>query len=390
VHVVIGPILVVEDRAHEPIGHYPLLFASLATQFQELGVDVVAVTAHGWALEGDPAFAPFPLVRFGRFALGLSAFATWINGRTRGRTALFLRDLCRSTAIVMTARRASRRVGATGVVLVSRNVHPVFVALFADRRPWVVFRFDQPSGWMQSSVARPILRLARLVNDRRVRAGGRVRLLLNNRSALERWQSLTPWLEPEQILFTFARLTPIEGARARLGLAASDRLALSFGAAHGGKDLTTVFEAFADLEGWRLVIAGAGSPEAYVGWAAAHGPTAREPIVFDGYVDMETRTSLFSAADAVVLSFREVHNQDSGTFVDAISAGAAVVYSDGPDAAVVREFRLGEVFTPGDVDSLRSAMRSVRRPEPADVADAQTATSPKRSAELVLQTLMGG
>jgi glycosyltransferase involved in cell wall biosynthesis len=218
-------------------------------------------------------------------------------------------------------------------------------------------------------------------------SGTGVRLFLNNRFALDQWRSLTPWLEPEQILFTFARLTPIEGARARLGLDSEDRLALLFGAAHGGKDLTTVFEAFADLDDWRLVIAGAGTPEAYTQWSAARGPSAREPIVFDGYVDMETRTSLFSAADAVVLSFREVHNQDSGNFIDAISAGSAVVYSDGPDAKLVREFRLGEVFIPGDVASLQHAMRHVRTPSNNDIAAAQAATSPQRTVELLLERL---
>jgi len=387
---VAGPILIVEDRAHDPIGHYPVLFAALAATWREMGVDTVALTARGWALDGDPALSPLRQIRFGRLALAVSTFAEWINTRKVGRAGLLLRDVCRSAAIVGAARSARRRTGATGVAVVSRNAHPLFLSLFADRARWVIFRFDPPSGWMQSRLARPIVRAAQLRNDRLLRAGGGVTVLVNNALALTEWQRFAPWLRPEQILFTFARLREqdIDG-RQHLGLTGSDRLALMFGSAHGGKNLTTVFEAFREIPGWRLVIAGAGASAAYEAWAATKGPLSPTPAVFDGYVDVETRTSLFSSVDAVVLSFRAGHQQDSGTLVDAISAGTPVVMSEGAEADLVRRYRIGEVFDPGSSASLRDALLRVQPPAPGDAGAAREAISPHRTALRILAIIDG-
>lgn len=384
-----GPILIVEDRAHEPEGHYPVLFAALAATWREMGVDTVTLTARGWALDGDPALSPLRQLRFGRFALAVSTFAEWMNRRKFGRIGLLLRDVCRSASIVGAARKARRRIGAGGVVVVSRNAHPLFVSLFADRAPWIVFRFDQPSAWMQSRVVRPIVSASHFRNDRLRHEGGGVSVLVNNPRALSEWQRFAPWLRPEQILFTFARVGEHGAGRRPLGLPDRDRLALVFGSRHGGKDLITVFEAFRELPEWRLVVAGAGASDAYREWAAANGPISPAPVVFDGYVDVETRTSLFSSVDAVLLSFRAGHQQDSGTLVDAISAGTPVVMSEGPEAELVRRLRIGEIFDPGSVDSLRDALRGLEAPDASAVLAAQDAISPRRTASRISAILEG-
>src|SRR6185436_4457775 len=78
-----------------------------------------------------------------------------------------------------------------------------------------------------------------------------------------------------------------------------------------------------------------------------------------GYVDDETRSRAYSAADVVVLSFHDGHVRDSGVFQDALAFGKAVVCSDGSDPAdKVREFGVGCLFEPGDASALAAAVRA--------------------------------
>lgn len=211
---------------------------------------------------------------------------------------------------------------------------------------------------------------------------------MNNPYALERWQRLTPWLEPRQITFSsFVGARPrVEGSRHSLGWADDERHALLFGSAHGGKDLATAFRALDGLSGWQLVAA-SGCAAAYRAWAASHGDLEPAPVLIDGYVDLDTRAQLFSAADAVVLSFRERHDQDSGILMDALAAGTAVAYSEGPEAQFVREYRLGEVFDPGDVESLRAALWRIHPPTDDDLAAARKLVSPHHTAGIILNAL---
>lgn len=154
-------IVVVEDRAHEREGHYPLVFATLATTLREMGFHVTALTARGWALRRSDIESSFEQARFGWFHQSLLDLAAKLERRSRQRIALFARDLSRSAAILSASRREARGVGASTVMSVSRNLHPVFAALLGGRLNWAVFRFDEPSGWMESKPARPLLELAR-------------------------------------------------------------------------------------------------------------------------------------------------------------------------------------------------------------------------------------
>ena len=121
----------------------------------------------------------------------------------------------------------------------------------------------------------------------------------------------------------------IPDARERLGLPPHMPVALLFGAAHDRKDYEVVWRAFRELPDWCLIVAGPGSSDNYRAWAKQHGVIEHQPILFDGFVDEETRDLLHAAADLVVLSFTENNvAADSGTLVDSIAWGLPMVCSD--------------------------------------------------------------
>src|SRR5689334_21802293 len=57
-------VLVVEDRAHRPLGHFPNRFAELAEGFAANRCSVEVLTTHGW-LYGDGAGTSFVVRRYG-------------------------------------------------------------------------------------------------------------------------------------------------------------------------------------------------------------------------------------------------------------------------------------------------------------------------------------
>jgi glycosyltransferase involved in cell wall biosynthesis len=126
-----------------------------------------------------------------------------------------------------------------------------------------------------------------------------------------------------------------------------------------------VFRTFAGVSGWRLLTGG------QVGGEAA---------------DETTRELLYSAADVVVLSFVADLDRDSGGLMDAIGWGVPVVCSDQSlPADLVREYRLGVVFRPGDGASLRAALSEV----PAQIAprDLERARHELSNTTIAIRTL---
>jgi hypothetical protein len=75
----------------------------------------------------------------------------------------------------------------------------------------------------------------------------------------------------------------------------------------------------------------------------------------------------------VVLSFLADLDRDSGGLMDAIGWGVPVVCSDeSMPADIVREYRLGAIFTPGDRASLRAALAEMpRHVDPGDLERAR-------------------
>ena len=140
---------------------------------------------------------------------------------------------------------------------------------------------------------------------------------------------------------------------------------------------------FAELPDWQLVVAGDAGDD--------YRPRARgrAAIIIGGYVDSTMRDVVYSAADLVVLSFKPSFRRNSGVLVDAISLGVPVVCSDGSIAAdVVREYRLGVVFDPGNPDSLDRAIRIAPAfIDPADLQRARAELSNRAVAARFLDAL---
>ena len=61
------PVLVVEDKAHQAVGHWPVLFAEIASGFAAVGCRVSVLTSRGWCLDGE-AVVPFAVYRYGWLA----------------------------------------------------------------------------------------------------------------------------------------------------------------------------------------------------------------------------------------------------------------------------------------------------------------------------------
>ena len=65
-----GRVLIIEELAHWPNGHFSVRFAQLAQAYDDLGYDVDVLTSKGWWHSGEQA-VPFAVHQFGRFASSL-------------------------------------------------------------------------------------------------------------------------------------------------------------------------------------------------------------------------------------------------------------------------------------------------------------------------------
>jgi glycosyltransferase involved in cell wall biosynthesis len=145
--------------------------------------------------------------------------------------------------------------------------------------------------------------------------------------------------------------TPIADARRELGLDPTLRTAVMFGSGRNC-DRTVVLDAFAQLDGWQLVVAGE------VADGLQSDPAGVPRLALPGVVDDEVRALVYSVADLAVLSFVPGYWSESGTLMDAISARIPVVCSSESTAAgIVAELGLGELFAPGDAAALRQAVQ---------------------------------
>jgi glycosyltransferase involved in cell wall biosynthesis len=370
-------VLVVEDRAHLPTGHFPTRFAELAAGFAENGCAVEVLTSQGWLHDGERP-VPFVVNRYGWFN-GLLYRAGDAFGRTRGlrRTANAARVFGMVHAVKFRTRRAGEPI--PDVIVVSNGIDPIVTSAFAGRGRWLVYEFFGPS-----NVSRRLSGRAERAQRGRRAGGGGVRVATPNDEYLEQWREVAPYLDPVTLPIAGSRARePIPDARSRLGLAAGDRVALVFGSNHDDKDVDLVARVFAELGDWQLLLAGR------VGDGYRQRTGARDAIVIGGYVDDEMRAVVFSAADLVVLSFRPTFQRDSGVLMDALSWGVPVVCSDGsPAAGVVREYRLGVVFEPGNPDSLERAIEiAPARIDRADLERARAELSNRAVAARFLRAL---
>jgi glycosyltransferase involved in cell wall biosynthesis len=347
-------VVIVEDRAELPFGHYSVLCADLASAFADLGHEVELLTTRGWAGEWDgrPRRSSFSVLRYEPWPRWLERFgARW------------------RVAAMMGAARAHRRHLAdpsTVMIVISFAFDPVLAAALCGPGNWLLYQYGPKKAGRRSFVRRATAFAARLAERRRRQHGGSARIAVPSARWCAGWEAVVPFLRPVAIPVAGCRRRErIPDARARLDIEPGERVGLLFGASHPGKDVDVVFRAFAGLSGWRLLTGG------QVGGEVA---------------DEATRDLLYSAADVVVLSFVADLDRDSGGLMDAIGWGVPVVCSDhSMPADIVREYKLGAIFTPGDRASLQRALAEV--PAEVDRRDLERARHDLSNTTIAIRAL---
>jgi glycosyltransferase involved in cell wall biosynthesis len=383
-------VLLVENRAHVPRGHFPTRFLVLAEAVTELGHPVEVLTAAGW-LRGRDLPNGIRMSRYGRTAGALDAAAAAVAERFWGRTGAGRvvdrgARLVRSAITLLVARARRRALGDPAVLVLSSDTSPVLTTLLAGPGSWLLYSFAPATAprSRRAVVTRAATALAARCERARRAAGGALCVVVPDASWVENWRVRLPGVSVAVAHLSGARpRVRIEGARDRLGIHGGDRVALVFGARHAGKDVGTVCEAFRDLDGWRLLLAG--------GVADGDGPVPApsDAVRMPGHLDDPECALAWSAADVAVLSFRDGFRRDSGTLVDAVAWGVPVVCSDRSSVAdAVRRHRLGSVFEPGDPASLVATLRNAPLAlDPDDVAAAREAYSSIAIAGALLSLL---
>jgi len=157
------------------------------------------------------------------------------------------------------------------------------------------------------------------------------------------------------------KLLDSSAARRRLGLPEERPVILFFGQVKPEKGLEELLKAFAryQSEGGNGLLYVVGRPmahakEDYV--SIAHKLGLADNVKFDlRYVSDEEASACYSAADLVVLPYREIFQ--SGVLLMAMSHGRPVLCSDLPAMQeVVSHGETGLIFTAGDVDALAAAL----------------------------------
>ena len=371
------------------MGHWPVLFAEVASGFAAVGCRVAVLTSRGWCLEGETD-VPFSVYRYGWLATKLDGLALRLRqNQLSGRWRDWLRRAGYVLRVVVIARAAATRAHAMGrdtvVVVLSDVDAPDLIAAFAGRGRWLSYVWSsprRPATAVSAYVRRAVRRLAATSERSRRARGGRSVVGTETASLRDEWTEARPDMDVKVMLLTGGGDAPsIPDAREKLGIDPSLRLALLIGARYDAKDRGTVLDAFSDLDDWHLVVAG--------GMADSLPRSARVFRRYPGFVDDQTYDLLYGAADIVVISFHPGFIRNSGTLRDAITWGVPVVCSDGSAPAdVVRDYRLGTLFEAGDPDSLARAVRAAPAAiHPADLARARTERSSRVVAEQALHAL---
>ncbi len=394
------PVLIVEDRADDPCGHYPRRFAELAEAYSNLGHHVEVSTARGWLHESEhrkDAGTGFVVHRYGPLALSLHELADRMRGLRRfgiaGSAVRGSGQLLWLAVMIGRARGLRDRVvdPPADMIVLSAGVHPVLAAGLAGRGRWLLYVFGSTDRWRPAMGA--VARVVRVIERRRRARGGFVRVATPDDASRRDLATLVPFLDPVVLPIAGCRdlcigarggAQPAQGAQVPAG---GERTALLFGSGLT-QDAEVVWQAFSELEGWRLVLGGQVADRcAGLGWP---GP-ALPPVCRGGFVSDADRDRLYAAADLVVLSFGAGYWRNSGTLMDAIAFGVPVACSDRSQAAeVVREHGLGVVFAAGDVRSLITAVRAApQRIREEDLEGARAQWSNRSVASRHLRLLDG-
>jgi glycosyltransferase involved in cell wall biosynthesis len=380
-------VLVVEEFAHQTTGHKPVRFAQLATAYRELGFEVDVLTTWGWSQHGEHPDAPFRVYEVGRLAKNSRRLAARLRGMdTRsaiGRLGRRAGEVFAITTIALAVRhhvRGMRRPPQLGVIL-GNYTDPALLSALVGPGRWLLFQFRARKDtvqWTRGWQERSVLALARRAERTRQRKGGSCRVAGPTPEHTEQWSKYVPFLHPLTLPIAGTRDFHTTADRARFALPVDRRTALFFGGAWS-KQTSAVIDAFRMLPEWALVVAGAVAEQ-------FDGAEVTGMVTMRGYLDDTTRDVLLASTDAMVLSFERAYYANSGTLMDAISAGIPVVCSGQSSAAdLVEEFRLGCVFEPEDGVALAAAMQRVpHQIDPASLAAAREALSNRAVARAQL------
>ena len=355
-------VVIVEDRAHLSLGHFPNEFAKLADGFAELNLDVDVLTRAGWALEGSSPRAwnlhtvgprSEQLLRVARRAMG--RFGQLVGNAYEHITVkAYFGLLLRTAVLIVSARRLARSRSQSGeralIVVVAMDFMPALLSILGGADRWVIWQFSPKVPFSRS--ARAIERVRHAIG----RPDHHFVLAAHDDRWIEALAEQVSSRHVASIPLVASRRVEIDraGSRASLGLDDREKVAVLFAAGHRGQEPQTVMDAFRHRPDWQLVIGGG------VCARLDHADLStwpKPPVMFEGFVEDSVREMLFGIADVAVLSFVSTYVLRSGTVMDAASHRLPILVSSGSLAAdLVEQTGAGEVFEAESPTSLLDAL----------------------------------
>ena len=146
-------------------------------------------------------------------------------------------------------------------------------------------------------------------------------------------------------------------ARRYLGLPEDMTIFLHFGAVHPGKDMETVFAAIREIPDALLVHAGKTVPGIDLIHLVKYYGLQNRAIIRDEYIPEVEKKYYFTAADAMILSYKEDFWQTASMLWQAAKFGLPVVATDiGELGELTKRYGAGLVFKAEDATSLTGAI----------------------------------
>ena len=347
-------VVVVEPFAHLRVGHFPSSFAELADGFAEAGVHVEVLTTSGWAFD-DGEMPRWLIHRYGLLAsTAEKTLARITRNRVRRQRKRHRLGLMGTALLAQQALRVARRSPAQpAAVLFTGGGHDTAVlSTMAGHRPFIAHQFDPAASRANDILSRVTQQLREFLR----RPPPKLTLVVPDRLWIPRVRALHPGIPAVRLLLAGSRQVENnrEEARGLLGIESGSRVALLFGCGHGAQDPETAFSAFRNRPDWLLIIAGQ-LARRFDESTIEKWPT--RPLVMGGFIEPPVRDALYQACDVAVLPFVPDYRRMSGTLLDAVSHGTAVVVSDRSLASEqVEEWGMGEVFRAGSAESLSAAL----------------------------------
>ncbi|HEY49182.1 MAG TPA: glycosyltransferase family 4 protein [Dehalococcoidia bacterium] len=146
-------------------------------------------------------------------------------------------------------------------------------------------------------------------------------------------------------------------ARRYLGLPEDKAVFLHFGALHPGKDIEVVVAAMRDISDVLLVHAGKVATAINMQDLVKRGGLQGRMIIRDYYIPAVEKQYYFTAADAVILSYKKDFVQTASVLWEAAKYGVPAIASDvGELGELVERYKIGSVFQAEDAASLRDEL----------------------------------